>query len=238
MGTGDFSLTVNDEGSRQRRYTAVEVGHFIGTDDDAVVHLLGFDIGFHGLPAILIHGDAEYGEAAILEALFKIDEPGDFDFAGAAPGGPEVQEHHFSFIVGKLHRTSMGILEGDGGLGIAVFLGFDGRTYGPLAAATGQKDTKRRKGGGRYETAPAGEVHQGTPYHQRLYRQRTAGYSQQPEFTAGAMALGESMLSVGWAPDPSSRVAETLTDIMPPAQSTPLNVGRIHCQLTPFGGPT
>ena len=53
--------------------------------------------------ALVIHGDAENRESLWAVFVLHVDQPGNFHTAGIAPGGPEIYEHHFAFVVSKVH---------------------------------------------------------------------------------------------------------------------------------------
>src|SRR5215469_3642239 len=101
MRCRNASVAIDEKRSRQRIDAAVQLGDLLGSDQDAVVDFSALDIGLHGGPSVVVQRYAEHGELAILVILLKIHEPGDFDLAGTAPGGPEVQQHDLAAEVGK-----------------------------------------------------------------------------------------------------------------------------------------
>src|SRR5690349_4262459 len=63
------SVTIDDKRCRQRFDSTVEVADTIVSKGHAVIDFLLFEVRLHGIPAILIHGDAEHGKAAVLILL-------------------------------------------------------------------------------------------------------------------------------------------------------------------------
>src|SRR5580704_4453871 len=61
--------------------------------------------------AFFIHGDADNGEAFRAVLFLELDEPGSFDFAGLAPGGPEIQKDDFAAEVGELQFLALEVLK-------------------------------------------------------------------------------------------------------------------------------
>jgi len=50
----------------------------------------------------------------------QIDEPGGFDFAGSAPGGPEVDGQRAAFVVRQRDLFAAEVFEGEGRRGLAL----------------------------------------------------------------------------------------------------------------------
>ena len=69
------------------------------------------DIGPDRLPSVIVHGNSQDGETLILILFLELYEPRDLRLAWAAPGGPEVDQHNFAEIIGKIHSVSIGILQ-------------------------------------------------------------------------------------------------------------------------------
>ena len=84
--------------------------HFRG-DHDAIVDLVRGDVRAHGLPAVIVHRQAQDGKALILIFLFEFDEPGYFDFARSAPSGPKIHQHYFAAIIRKVDGIAVSILQ-------------------------------------------------------------------------------------------------------------------------------
>src|SRR5439155_19440570 len=136
----DFSVAGNEEARGVAEKTAELVGDLVVADDDGVVHgqfqavdveaFLGqkrIDGGF----AFFIHGDAQNGETLRFVLLLHFDEPGNFDVAGIAPGGPEIDQDNFSFVLGKRGISTVEIFEGDFGSALAIgrVVGLRGALY-------------------------------------------------------------------------------------------------------------
>src|ERR1700733_10458488 len=107
----NLPLPVDQQRSGQRVQPAVRGADLVVAQQDAIVHLHVLDVGLDGGPAVFIHGYPHHGEAFIFELPLEIHEPGNLDFAGAAPGGPEVQQHHFTLVVGGMNGLSVGIFQ-------------------------------------------------------------------------------------------------------------------------------
>src|SRR5579864_5929400 len=119
----DAALPVDDEVRRKGIDTAVKLRHFLSADHDAVVDLVRGDVGPDRLPSVIVEGDAQHGEVAVLIFLLELDEPGDLNLAGSAPGGPEVQQHDFSAIVRQVDGRSASVRERESGRRLAVLVG-------------------------------------------------------------------------------------------------------------------
>ncbi len=102
----DAALAVDDEGRGKRIDAAVKLRHFLGADHDAVVDLVSGDVGAHRLPSVIVEGDAQDSEVAVLIFLFELDEPGDLNLAWPAPGGPEVEQNDFPAIIRQADGSS------------------------------------------------------------------------------------------------------------------------------------
>src|ERR1700687_2735405 len=108
---GDFPLAVDYEGGRQGLDAPVNLPHLVVSKQNTIVDLVLLDVRLHHVPAIFVHRNAQHRKAAIFQLLLEFHEPGDFDLAGAAPGCPEIQQHHLAFIVGKMNRLAVGVFE-------------------------------------------------------------------------------------------------------------------------------
>ena len=79
----------------------------------------GFVFGPGGLVGggdfVVLGVDAEDLKALGGVLLFEVDEPGSFQLAGAAPGGPEVDEEGLAFVVGEGDLFAGEVLKGEGG---------------------------------------------------------------------------------------------------------------------------
>src|SRR5437016_996267 len=118
----DFAVARDEETSGVAEETAELVGDFVVADDDGIVHgkFLAVDVeallgeeGSDGGLAFFVHGDAQNGKAFCFVLLLHLNEPGNFDIAGIAPGGPEIDQHDFAFVLTKRGVFGLQIFEGD-----------------------------------------------------------------------------------------------------------------------------
>jgi len=139
MNGRDLSLAIEQQRGRQRIQPPIEVSGFRIAQNDAIVDLHVLDVRLHHVPTILVHGNAQHGEAPILKLLFNLDEPGDLDLARPAPGGPEIEQHDFAFVIAQVDGFAVGILESKVRRRFAILLRFDGRfnRMGVRAASPG-----------------------------------------------------------------------------------------------------
>jgi len=122
---GNSSPAVDDEGGGKIFDTAILSREIFIGDHHAVIDFALFEVGFDGIPTVIVEGGAEHHEVAILIGLLKLDEPGDLDLARLAPGGPKIQEHHFAVIIGKFDRLTGDVLEREIGRDLAFLFGLD-----------------------------------------------------------------------------------------------------------------
>src|ERR1700674_1519449 len=124
----DLAIAGDEETGGIAEKTAELVGDVVAADDDGIIHgeFLAVDVetflgeeGSDGALAFFVHGDAENGEAFRFVLLLHLNEPGNFDVAGLAPGGPEIDEDDFAFVLGKGGAFAVQIFEGDFGGGLA-----------------------------------------------------------------------------------------------------------------------
>ncbi len=150
MNRGDAAFAVDHKSGGERVDFAVKLGDLLRADHHAVVDFFLLNVRLHRLPAILIERDAEHGEILILICLLKIHEPGDLDFARAAPSGPEVEQDDFASVIGQLYGLAVGVLQGEIGRGLAIGLGFHGGFHrgGVLSAAGDGEGGTEDEGGG------------------------------------------------------------------------------------------
>ena len=118
-----FACLIDDKAGGQRIKAAVELRDGIVAEQNAVVDFVIGDVRLDGGPAVFIHGNAEHGEALRFVTLLKFGEPGNFDAARPAPGGPEIEKNHFAAIIGQFDRCAIGIFEGEIG-GDGAMLGW------------------------------------------------------------------------------------------------------------------
>ena len=70
------------------------------------------------LQVVAFGGDAEDFKALGGVLVAQLDEPGGFDLAGAAPGGPEVDEHGLAFVAGERDFFAAQVFEREVGGGL------------------------------------------------------------------------------------------------------------------------
>src|SRR5260370_17207882 len=92
---------------------AVELRHAVVANHHGVVDRSLLYERLDGLPAILIHRDAQRGETAILVHLLELDKPGNFSLARPTPSGPEIEQKNFSAVVGKLDGCAVHPRQGE-----------------------------------------------------------------------------------------------------------------------------
>src|SRR5260370_12459123 len=92
MHCGDPALTVDDECGRKPLDSTEQLRDGVRSHEDRIVDLMGRNVGFHTFP-IVVHGDSKHNEAVFPKLPLEIDEPRNFDVAGAAPGRPKIQYH-------------------------------------------------------------------------------------------------------------------------------------------------
>src|SRR5258708_2645296 len=106
----DFPVAGDEEAGGIAEKAAELVGDFVVADDDGIVHgeFLAVDVeaflgdeGSDGALAVFVHRDAQNGEAFRFVLLLHFDEPRNFDVAGLAPGGPEIDQYDFALVLAK-----------------------------------------------------------------------------------------------------------------------------------------
>src|SRR6202035_5751208 len=115
MDGRNAAFAIDHEGGGQRFHAAILIAHLVVSQHDSVINLLLRYERIDGFPAVVIHGDAEHLEAAVLVLPLELGKPGNFDAAGTAPGGPEIQQHHFALEVGEMNQLAAGVFEGEFG---------------------------------------------------------------------------------------------------------------------------
>lgn len=127
MNGRDFTLAINQEGGREGIDSAIHLSRLIVADQNSVIHLQTSEKRLDHFPAFIVHGNADYRKALFLMLPLKLFEPGNFEFARAAPGGPEIQQHDFTVVVGKVDQLAVGILKGEIRRFVPLFAGLNGR---------------------------------------------------------------------------------------------------------------
>src|SRR5207245_2525698 len=97
----DSAFPVDEECGRQRIDTAVQIGGRVIALLDPVVDRQLRDERLDDGPSLLVHGYSHDGEAMVFIVAFEFDEPGNLDLAWTAPSGPEIEQHHFAFVIGQ-----------------------------------------------------------------------------------------------------------------------------------------
>jgi hypothetical protein len=108
----DPAFPIDEESGGQSIHTAVKLGCLIVANHHAVVHLEALDERLDDVPTVIVHRNTEHYEAFVLVLALEIDEPGDFDFAGTAPGGPKIEENHFAAVIGEMNDFAVRIFQG------------------------------------------------------------------------------------------------------------------------------
>ena len=111
MVGGDAALTVEHEGSRQRLDVSELLRHYFRGNHDAIVNLMRRDVRPHGLPAVIVHRQAQDGETLILIFLLEFDEPGNFHFTRSAPGGPKIYQDDFAAIIRQIDGIAVSVFQ-------------------------------------------------------------------------------------------------------------------------------
>ena len=139
----DPSGPVDQKRARQRVQATVQLAEHLRSQQDAVVHLAFLNVRLDDAPAILVHGNANHRKTLVLVGLLELDEPGDFDLTGAAPGGPKIEQDNLALIVGKLDASAIGVLQGEIRRRFAVFLRLHGRMHHRRSIRTRAGDDRR-----------------------------------------------------------------------------------------------
>ena len=119
MDGANAPFAVNDKSLRDRVDASVMLGHHHVAQHHAVVDFRLLHVGLHDAPTVIVHGNANNGEAPIAKLLFQLNQHGNFRAARSAPGSPEVQQDDLAFEIGKFQRISGGVLQRKVGCRIA-----------------------------------------------------------------------------------------------------------------------
>ncbi len=109
MHCNNATFPINDKAGGHGFHAAIFIGQRFVTNHDGVWNFVLGKMRTHRIPTFVIHGDAQNGEPLRLVFLIKLNEPGNFNFAWSAPGGPEIQQYNFAFIGAELDHFSVGI---------------------------------------------------------------------------------------------------------------------------------
>ena len=143
---GDFSVLIDQQSCGDCFDSAVGLGDAIIAHQDAIIHLHHAEKGFHIVPAVLVQGDAEHLETAILRLALEARKPRDLHAARAAGGGPEIEQHYFAFVVGEAHSSAVRIFEREIRRGLAMLVVLDGdRPLGDRATRTAGEHARQQQ---------------------------------------------------------------------------------------------
>ena len=193
----------------------------------------------HHFPTFIVHGNAQHREALVLVPALEVHEPGNLDLARAAPGGPEIQQHHFTAIIREANGLAVHILQRKirGLMAVLVRLDRPG-SYGTRPGRPEIYETPRQKSGCESEREAACGHRFLSPI--QLYRQ-SSGFDppRKPGAAAGAAAARERKLMVprGAGIQPRGGVAEALAAILPPSASAALNIVGSEGAFSPLRRP-
>jgi len=121
MLAGDIAIAIDNEGGGDAFDAAVGANDRIVTHYDGVVNVVFFDEVFDDGGAALIERDADDGEALIGVLFLEFHKTRNFFAAGRAPGGPEVEDDHFSGEIGAFDCLAADVLEFPCGCGFGWF---------------------------------------------------------------------------------------------------------------------
>ena len=124
MDGGNPAVAVYHERCGQRFEAAVEIARGVIAEHNAVVHFLLANEGIDRFPTVVVHRNSDHFEAAVFVLALEFGEPGNFHHAGTAPGGPEIEQHDFAFVIGKLDQLAIRVFQGEIGrvFTLAIFL--------------------------------------------------------------------------------------------------------------------
>ncbi len=172
------ALAINDEGRRDGVNAAKSGLQFIAGEADGVIHAELIGKFLDGAETAFIYGST-HNQQTLRGVLFlQGDKAGNFLVAGAAPGGPKIENDHFAFEVGGLNGLAVKVLERPirGGPGGNVFTG------GP-----GAGDDEQR-------VNPEGEERDGENFGDFHITMRAAGEEFIPEILAGNKPAARTLL--------------------------------------------
>ena len=106
-----LAIPIDDIAGGQGIEPAVKLRHAVVAKQNPIIDLTFRHKRLNRRPAVFVHGNAQHGEALRFVLLLKINKPRNLDAAGAAPGCPKVEQHHFAAIIGKFHGCAVLIFE-------------------------------------------------------------------------------------------------------------------------------
>lgn len=144
VDSSDTALPIDEESRGQSVDPAVKLRGLIVADQHAVIQFHTFDERLNHTPPLVIHGDSQNHQAAVLVLALKIDEPRDFNLAGTAPSGPEIEEHDLSAVIRKMNDLSIPIFQGEirGVVAVLIYL-YRGRILRELRSGVLKEIAKR-----------------------------------------------------------------------------------------------
>src|SRR5260370_32732404 len=118
----NLSVPIDQKRGPQLLNTALHLRRLIAALKNSVVDREVRHERLNHSPALFVHRNADDREAPLLILALEIDEPGDFDFTRTAPGGPEIEQNDFTFIVGEPDGLSVGVLQSEFGRWLALVI--------------------------------------------------------------------------------------------------------------------
>src|SRR5215469_762334 len=230
MDGGDFAVAVDQKRGRQRIHAAISLRRLIGAKDHAIVHLQIREKRLDYLPAFIIHGNAQDYETLVLIPLLKVDKPGNFNFAGTAPGGPEVQEYSLALVIRKMVDLAVGVLPRKVRRRVPVRM--------CPTAGTIREQTPQNQSG--YDQSSRSQHNHRSLSLNRLYRQRSifrdSGEPVLPEISK-LLGQREFIMVLPSGIEPSRGITKALTAIFAPAAGTVRPVAACQRVFSPFRRP-
>jgi len=107
----DAAFPINQKRRGERFHSTIKISYRIIAHHDAIIDAELVREGLHHIPPVLIHRHAKHCKALVLVLPLEIFEPWDFYLARPAPRRPEIQQNHFAFVIGKMHRMPIRILQ-------------------------------------------------------------------------------------------------------------------------------
>ena len=232
MGCGDSAFPVDHKRGGKGIHSAVESSHTIVTEQYTVIDLFFGQEWLHLIPAVLIHGDADYGKTLIFVLLFEGNEPRDLDLAGSAPSGPEVEQNYFALVVFEAHCLAFRIFQRKSRSSLSIRLGLWSRGAHALRfRATageqrgGEQNSRKRTGWGKG--------------HEVLLNLDYIGNGREPAQPALSERPGQSHLGIT-APAsecPAGGVTKAFTSVVTPLSAAGYPVGIRKALLQRFRRP-
>ena len=116
MLLNDGAGGIDHEDGGKSSYTTVSDANGNRADSNRIIDPLGGDKLSHLFFIIFIDCQADHLQA-ILVAFLQLNQSGNLLTAGAAPGGPEIQQHHFAAIIFQLELFPIEVFCLKGGAG-------------------------------------------------------------------------------------------------------------------------